>query len=75
MLARSEKPVTIERLEQGLDKLAELIVELGPDGHQCLCLYQWFEEELQNFRRRQDDMSVIMERAKRSKNRRAAQPC
>ncbi len=66
--------VTAERIERALDRLAEIMVQFGDEGRQCLPIYRRLKEELAAYRSMEDDMSEIRERAKRSKDRRAKPP-
>jgi len=74
MLTRPEKPITIERIERALDRLAEIMVDLGGDGPRCLPIYRRLEQELAALRETENEMSAVRERVRRSKDRTAARP-
>lgn len=69
------KPVTIERIERALDRLAEIMIDLGEDGPKCLPIYERLETELATLRDSDDKMAAVRERAKRSKDRTSARSC
>jgi hypothetical protein len=59
-------PVTVARLERGLDRLAEIMVDLGDQGAQCLPIYERLEEELEALVAKTDQMAKVRARLKRS---------
>ncbi|MCZ7888086.1 hypothetical protein [Agrobacterium salinitolerans] len=72
-MARAAKPgapVTVERVERALDKLAEIIVFLGEEGVNVLPLYERLEVELEPMKQLEAKMDEIRTRATRSKLRR-----
>ncbi len=68
--AKNGAPVTVERVERALDKLAEIIVFLGDDGINVLPIYERLEMELEPMKRFDAKMDEIRARAARSKLRR-----
>lgn len=68
--AKSGAPVSVERVERALDKLAEIIVFLGDDGVNVLPIYERLEMELEPMKRFEAKMGEIRARAARSKLRR-----
>lgn len=58
-----KQPITIERVERALDKLAEIIVLLGDDGVNVLPLYDRIEKELDALRTVHSKMDLVNERA------------
>lgn len=66
-------PVTAERIERAMDRLAEVIVSLGGAGSRVLPIYQRLEEELATLRRADSSMDSVLDRLRRSKGRKAAQ--
>lgn len=61
------EPITIERVERALDKLAEAIILLGDDGVNVLPLYDHLESELETMKAHEVKMDKIRARAARSK--------
>lgn len=68
-LKRKPKPVTIERLERALDRLAEFIVLKGAEGWKWVPIYKMLDAELIRLKTLKDDMSAIRKRARQSKDR------
>lgn len=66
------KPITPERIENALDRLAELMVKLGEKGTLCLPIYERLESELEAIKTRDTQMAAVLARFKQSKDRRAA---
>lgn len=67
-------PVTIQRLENALDRLAEAIVFMGDDGLKFLPVYRRVETELAAMKRCHEEMAAIRERVKQSRHRREGLP-
>lgn len=65
--------ISIETAERMLDRLAVEIEALGDDGHKILPLYQWLDDETHALRKKQDVMSSVRERARRSMDRTSVQ--
>ncbi|MDH7805509.1 hypothetical protein P3T33_000626 [Rhizobium sp. AN67] len=63
------QPITIERVERALDKLAEIIVLLGENGINVLPIYDRLEKELAALRSSGSQMDEVRARAARSKLR------
>ena len=68
--AKLDEPLTVQRVERALDKLAETIVFLGDDGQKLLPLYDRLEQELAALKSSDSRMDEIRARAARSKLRR-----
>ena len=68
--AKLDEPLTVQRVERALDKLAETIVFLGDDGQKLLPLYDRLEKELAALKSSDSRMDEIRARAARSKLRR-----
>ncbi|EHH07573.1 hypothetical protein ATCR1_06891 [Agrobacterium tumefaciens CCNWGS0286] len=69
-VAKPDEPLTVERIERALDKLAETIVFLGDDGQKLLILYEHVEKELERMQQLESKMDAIRARAALSKQRR-----
>ncbi|MGR9169625.1 hypothetical protein [Rhizobium sp. KDH_Rht_773_N] len=69
---RLDKPITAKRIERAMNRLAEIMVKLGPEGENCLPIYERLERELTGYRAREQKMMEVSERAKQSKASRAA---
>jgi hypothetical protein len=65
--------VTIERVENGLDTLAEIIVLYGDKGRKLLPLYEQLEKELNEIKAENHLLSSVFARAKRSSGQTVAQ--
>lgn len=61
------KPITIERLELYLDRLAGIMVDHGPDFECLLPIYERFEREIDERRKSIDKMTLIRERVRQSR--------
>lgn len=68
------QPITIERLERGLDDLAAFMARKGTEAARFLPIYQRLEDELAALRRAQDAMAAVLDRARRSQDRTAGRP-
>ena len=71
---KTQKPITAERIEAALDRLAEIMIDLGPEGAACLPIYERLERELELAKSVENKMASVMERARRSKSGRASPP-
>lgn len=67
------KPVTRQQIEDGLDRLSEIIVAIGKDGHKLLPIYKRLESELAKLKEQDTDMSAIFARAAGLKARKEEQ--
>jgi len=65
--------ISIAEIESHLDRVA-LAISASPYGEEYLPLYTWLERQLTLKRRRQQAMSMILERVKRLRDRKVA-PC
>lgn len=63
----TRRPVTTERIERVLDRVAEIIVARGEQGEAWLPLYDHLEAALQNLQAKERRLSAVRERVKRSK--------
>lgn len=61
------KPVTVERIERALDRVAELILGRASDGHRLLPLFDYLEKQLSEQQRKDDTWERIHWRASRKK--------
>lgn len=68
----ADEPITVERLERALDKLAAAMIRLGPKGPRALPIYERLERELEALRVVDDKMAAVRERLRRSQDRKAA---
>jgi hypothetical protein len=68
------RPVTAERLERALDRLAEIMIDLGDEGRACIPIYERLDRELLAIRRAEDTMAAARARLTRSRDRTAAIP-
>lgn len=68
----SEKPITAGRIERALNRLSEIMVQLGPEGDICMPIYERLESELTVYRAREQKSAEVHERARNSKAARAA---
>ncbi|NTD85427.1 hypothetical protein [Agrobacterium tumefaciens] len=69
-----DAPLTVERVEQALDKLAEIIVFLGDDGVNLLPIFERVEADLETMKASTDRLASVRERLKRSKDRKEGRP-
>ncbi|SDP92239.1 hypothetical protein SAMN05428967_4432 [Phyllobacterium sp. YR620] len=69
----SSKPVTIERLELYLDRLATIMVDHGPEFDCLLPIYERLEREIDDRKKSIDKMTLIRERVRQSRDQRIAQ--
>jgi len=68
------KPVTPERIERALDRVAEIIVAYGDEGHKFLPLYDRLEKELRACQAIDQRLADARRRFQRSRDRMADQP-
>lgn len=69
-----DAPLTVERVERALDKLAEIIVFLGDDGVNLLPIFERVEADLETMKASTDRLASVRERLKRSKDRKEGLP-
>lgn len=67
----TSRPVTAERIERALDRVAEIIVAQGEQGEVWLPLYDHLDCALRDHRAKQERLATMRERVKRSQGRRA----
>lgn len=67
-------PMTIERVEAALDKLATIMVGLGDEGVKLLPLYESIEGDLATMKAGDDRMAAVCERARRAKEQANSMP-
>ncbi|WP_203278781.1 hypothetical protein [Mesorhizobium caraganae] len=60
----SPRPVTPERIERALDRVAEIIVARGKQGEALLPLYDHLERALQDLHNRDERLAEVRERVK-----------
>lgn len=72
--SRKPKPVTAERIERSLDRLAEIMVKVGDEAFKVVPIYERLKMELAAYRAREQKMVEVRERAKRSKARSTLNP-
>lgn len=65
------RPVTAERIERVLDRVAEIIVSRGDKGEAWLPLYDHLERALQDYQARKERIAIVHERVKRLQDRTA----
>lgn len=70
----NDAPLTVERVERALDKLAEIIVFLGDDGVNLLPIFERVEADLETMKASTDRLASVRERLKRSKDRKEGRP-
>jgi hypothetical protein len=61
------RPITPARIKRALDRLAEIIVQLGHEGYKYLPIYKRLETEFAQIRDRATDMVRLRAHAKRSR--------
>lgn len=69
--ALTSKPITVDRIEKCLDRLAQIMVASGAEGRAYLPIYERLESELEAMRDTDVKMSRIYARVRRSKDRTA----
>jgi hypothetical protein len=66
-------PVTLERIDRAMDRLAQIILDHGHDGLQYLIIYERLEQEREIALEQQEKLNELRDRLKRSKDRKAAE--
>lgn len=64
-------PVTTERIERALDRVAEMIVARGDKGVPLLPLYDYLERALEDHHQKEERLAAVHRRVKRSLGRTA----
>ncbi|TPK18585.1 hypothetical protein FJ872_16445 [Mesorhizobium sp. B2-5-9] len=62
------RPITVERIERALDRVAEIIVARDAQGEAWLPLYDYLERAQQDYQAKQDRLAAVRQRAKRSRD-------
>lgn len=65
------RPVTTQRIERALDRVAEIIVARGDHGEAWLPLYDYLERALQDHRAKEERLAAVRRRVIRSQDRTA----
>lgn len=71
-MSASATPITMERVERCLDRLAQIMVAAGPEGRTYLPIYERLESELEGMRTADDKMAKVFARVRQSKDRTVA---
>lgn len=66
------RPMTAQRLERALDRVAEIIVARGHHGEAWLPLYDHLERALRDHQAKEDRLATVRQRVIRSQGRTAA---
>lgn len=66
--------ITTERIERALDRLAEIMVELGERGAHYLPIYERLEREIAERKALENKMAAVHDRVKQLKDRKVAIP-
>ncbi|MBZ9992675.1 hypothetical protein [Mesorhizobium sp. BH1-1-4] len=53
------RPITAQRIERALDRVAEIIVARGDDGEAWLALYEHLERALQDHRAKEERLAAV----------------
>jgi len=64
-------PITPERIERALDRVAEMIVVYGEEGRDFLPLYERLERELQEYQATEAKLAAVHQRFQRLQDRTA----
>ena len=65
------QPITVQRIERALDRVAEIIVARGDQGETWLPLYDYLERALQDHRAKEELLAAVRQRVIRSQDRTA----
>lgn len=65
------RPVTTQRIERALDRVAEIIVARGDHGEAWLPLYDHLERALKDHRAKEERLAAVRQRVIRSQDRTA----
>ena len=67
-------PITPERIERAMDRVAEIIVARGDSGRQLLPLYDRLEKMLLTCQAEDEKLAAVRQRFQRSQDRTAGRP-
>ncbi|MFK4824811.1 hypothetical protein ACI0FM_08485 [Paenochrobactrum sp. BZR 588] len=67
------RPVTLERIDRAMDRLAQIILDHGQEGLQYLVIYERLEQEREIVLEQEGQLNKLRERLKQSKARMAAE--
>ncbi|MDG4887813.1 hypothetical protein P9230_10770 [Mesorhizobium sp. WSM4887] len=70
--APSPRPITAERIERALDRVAEIIMARGEKGEAWLPLYDHLERALRDHQAKEERLEEVRQRVIRSRDRMAA---
>ena len=65
------EPITVQRIERALDRVAEIIVARGDQGETWLPLYDYLERALQDCQAKEGRLAAAHERVKRLRDQTA----
>ena len=65
----TSRPITAERIERALDRVAKIIVMRGDQGEAWLPLYEYLERALRDHIAKEERMAALRERVTRSMGR------
>lgn len=65
------QPITVQRIERALDRVAEIIVARGDQGETWLPLYDYLERALQDCQAKEGRLVAAHERVKRLRDQTA----
>lgn len=68
------QPVTPERIERVMDRVAEIIVARGDKGRELLPAYERLEKMLLNCQAEDEKLAAVRQRFQRSRGRTASRP-
>lgn len=66
---QTPKPITLDRIDRAMDRLAQIILDHGQDGLQYLCIYEHLEQQREAFLASENPLTKLRERVKQSKAR------
>lgn len=68
-----DAPITLERIEKCLDRLAVIMMQNREHAPRLLPMFKWFEAEAEALRHSDDELADVFERAERSLRQKAEQ--
>lgn len=68
-----DAPITLERIEKCLDRLAVIMMQNREHAPRLLPMFKWLEEEAEALRQSGDELADVFERAERSLRQKAEQ--